>query len=299
MKVIIVGLGVQGKKRMKVAGKDVVATVDPFVKQASHKSIYDVAINSYDAVLLCVPDEIKINLIIYFLKNNKHILVEKPLLSKNKQDLNKIKSLVKKNKKICYTAYNHRFEPHIINMKKMIKSKKLGKLYSCRMFYGNSTAKLVKSNWRDKGKGIINDLAPHLIDICHYFFGKNSCNFKLITSAKFENNSPDHALLISEKSKPKIHLETSYIMWKNDFTCDLIGSRGSAHINRLCKWGDSIFTYRKRKIPSGKPKDIKKSLFIKDPTWKLEYEYFKNLIKKEKKTDFSKDIWIQEQIKGI
>ena len=49
MKVIIVGLGVQGKKRMKVAGKDVVATVDPFVKQASHKSIYDVAINSYDA----------------------------------------------------------------------------------------------------------------------------------------------------------------------------------------------------------------------------------------------------------
>ena len=36
MKVIIVGLGVQGKKRMKVAGKDVVATVDPFVKQASH-----------------------------------------------------------------------------------------------------------------------------------------------------------------------------------------------------------------------------------------------------------------------
>ena len=40
-------------------------------------------------------------------------------------------------------AYNHRFEPHFMRLK-LIDANKLGKIYSCRMFYGNGTARLVK-----------------------------------------------------------------------------------------------------------------------------------------------------------
>ena len=43
---------------------------------------------------------------------------------------------------------------------------------------------------------------------------------------RFENKSPDHALLISEKSTPKIHLEMSYHMYRNDFVCELLASKG-------------------------------------------------------------------------
>ena len=184
------------------------------IKKNDFKTIYDVPLEKYDSVFVCLPDREKFKVVKYCIENKKHVLLEKPFILSDTKLFFKLQNEARKKKVVCYTAYNHRFEPHIINMKKMIKSKKLGKLYSCRMFYGNGTAKLVKSNWRDKGKGIINDLAPHLIDICHYFFGKNSFNFKLITSAKFENNSPDHALIISKKGKPKIHLEISYIMWK-------------------------------------------------------------------------------------
>jgi len=280
MKVIIVGLGVQGKKRMKVAGKDVVATVDPFVKQASHKSIYDVAINSYDAALLCVPDEIKINLIIYFLKNNKHILVEKPLLSKNKRDLNKIKSLVKKNKKICYTAYNHRFEPHIQNIKKLLNKKAIGKIYFINIFYGNGTAKLVKnSSWRDKKSGVLKDLGSHIIDIIFFIFKKKIKSFKTVAIKKFENKSPDYFNL-EYNNKIRINLEGTLLSWKNKFHLDIFGKKGSIHMNNLCKWGPSSLEIHKRIFPSGIPVVKKNILKQKDPTWSLEYNFFKKICKK-------------------
>ena len=38
MKVIIVGLGVQGEKRLKIAKKDVVATVDPYKENSNYKN---------------------------------------------------------------------------------------------------------------------------------------------------------------------------------------------------------------------------------------------------------------------
>ena len=49
MKVVIVGVGVQGKKRQAIAGRDVVATVDPIESNAEYRSIDQVPLDSYDA----------------------------------------------------------------------------------------------------------------------------------------------------------------------------------------------------------------------------------------------------------
>ena len=39
----------------------------------------DVPLDDYDAVLACIPDEPKIEMLDYLLGNGKHVLVEKPL----------------------------------------------------------------------------------------------------------------------------------------------------------------------------------------------------------------------------
>jgi len=296
MKIIIVGMGIQGNKRKKYLGRDFIYSVDKN-KDSDFNSIYEVPLQDYDAAFICLPENEKFKVMKYFIENKKHILVEKPVFLRDNKSFLMLQKIARKNKVVCYTAYNHRFEPHFVRMKKTINSKKLGKIYSCRIFYGNGTAKLVKKNWRDSGKGVSTDLLPHLLDICRFWFGKNLKEFKLISSSKFENKAADHALFISEKSKIKVNLEISYVMWKNTFTCDLLASNGSAHINNLCKWGKSTFIFRKRKFPSGKPKEEFKNFSKKDPTWILEYKHFKNLIKNKIKTDFSKDIWIQQQMR--
>jgi len=246
--------------------------------------------------LVCTGDSEKIKIIEYLIKNKKHVLVEKPLISNSTKDIEKIISLTNENKVACYTAYNHRFEPHFINMKKLIKSKKLGKIYNIRMFYGNGTAKLVKqSPWRDNYTGVLADLGSHLLDTLDFWIDdiKNH-EFKVTKYLKKENKSFDHVIInnFNEENNVSIQLEMSLLCWKNTFTCDVFGEKGSAHINSLCKWGPSEFIHRQRIIPSGIPNEIKKIIINKDPTWNLEYIHFLNSCIQKKSHTLKKDIWI-------
>ena len=208
MKVVVVGLGTQGKKRIKfLTPKELIAKVDPFNKNADYKFLFDVPLKDYDTVFLCIQDDLKEQMINYCVKNNKNILVEKPLILKNLDNLNKINKIL------------------------------------------------------NKKSGVFRDLSPHLIDLCYFWFGyKNVKNFSLVTSLSHENNSPDHVVINSNFNRFYIQLEMTLCMWKNHFSCDLIGEKGSAHISSLCKWGPSTLTIRKRKIPSGVPKEKKYTL---------------------------------------
>ena len=89
-------MGVQGLKRKSFCKQDFVGFVDPINKDANWRDIKEVPIDIYDAVLACVPDKPKENLIKFCIKFNKHILVEKPLFI----DTKNIKLLIKKT--LCY-----------------------------------------------------------------------------------------------------------------------------------------------------------------------------------------------------
>ena len=146
----------------------------------------------------------------------------------------------------------------------------LGKIYYCHLFYGNGTARLVRNQkWRDKGLGIIQDLGPHLMDTISFWFNKK-LNFKLFIKNKFENNSFDHAVLFSRKKNFYVNLEMSMCMWKNTLRCDIIGSKGSVHLESLCKWGPSMLRIVKRKFLQISKIEIND---MKDHI-SLEHEYF-------------------------
>lgn len=298
MNVVVVGLGVQGYKRRKHAGSDCVATVDPLNMEANYRDLRDVDPDTYDAVLACVPDEPKIDLLRYCLENKKHVLIEKPLWAIDDQQIIELEKLAITNKVVCYTAYNHRFEPHFIKMRDLIASGDLGQIYSCRMFYGNGTARLVRdSNWRDQGDGVLPDLGSHLLDTCRFWFGNDLDSFSLASYHRFENRAPDHVLVQSENSLPRINLEMTLCMWRNHFTCDILAEKGTAHIESLCKWGPSTFTHRKRVLPSGRPSEYSETLVQEDPTWEAEYIHFKQLISNSTPTDLSTDYWLQKNLR--
>ena len=48
MKVLVVGLGVQGRKRSEILGENFVASVDPQVIGATYLNITDAPIDSFD-----------------------------------------------------------------------------------------------------------------------------------------------------------------------------------------------------------------------------------------------------------
>ena len=134
-----------------------------------------------------------------------------------------------------------------------------------------------KSNWRDKGKGVVTDIGSHLIDMSMFWFGDRIGKVRKFQINKLENRSPDHCMFQIKINRIIVDLEATLCMWKNSFQCDLIGSKGSIHLNSLTKWSKSHLIIRKRKFPSGYPKE--KRLLLK-----------KVIQLGEKKLNFSKSL---------
>ena len=305
MRSIVVGLGIQGKKRGAIAGANLVTTVDPINPAAKFKSVRDVPLDSYDAAFVCTPDQVKFEILSYLLSNGKHLLVEKPLLTKDNAEILKLSELSKANRATCYTAYNHRFEPHIVNMKKLIDTGALGQVYLARFFYGNGTARDVKlSQWRDEGMGVLPDLGSHLLDMALFLFGRPAAGFEPWSFNRFENRAYDHVMFATQESKPgqkpepKLEMEATLLSWRNSFSLDVYAEKASAHISCLCKWGPSTLTVRRRVLPSGKPDQDHHTLECADPTWALEYEHFKKLCETGT-SNLDNDLWINRTLNSL
>jgi scyllo-inositol 2-dehydrogenase (NADP+) len=298
MRVIVVGLGVQGQKRGAIAGADLVATVDPVHPDAQFRRVEDVPTSSYEAALVCTPDSVKIELLRYLLGEGKHVLVEKPLLTGQPEELHELAVLARRRHATCYTAYNHRFEPHFVRMKEVIDSGVLGEIYCVRMFYGNGTARLVRESvWRDQGAGVLPDLGSHLLDTALFWFGTPRAPFRVSAAERFENRAFDH-VCFGSNGRPALQMEVTLLSWRNHFYADVLAEKGSAHIQSLCKWGPSSFTLRDRKQPSGRPDEQVTTLSQGDPTWALEYRYFTELCARGE-GNLANDVWIDGVLSGL
>ena len=195
-RIVVIGLGTQGKKRKVSSGKEFVFGIDPFHSEANYRSIFEVPINLYDAAFVCTPESEKIPIIKYLIENDKHVLCEKPLITSSIDELKSLEESASKKRIVLYTAYNHRFEPAMVESAKIVDSGKLGKIYKIRIFYGNGTARLVKeSAWRDNGMGVVSDIGSHLIDLIDFLLPNARIKYKALRAIAFENRAYDHALM--------------------------------------------------------------------------------------------------------
>lgn len=297
MRTVVVGLGIQGRKRIKFAGPDVVGTVDPVVPEARYQQIEQVPLDAYDAALVCTPDQAKFKLLSYLLHHRKHVLVEKPLLG-SARELEALQQLSRASGAVCYTAYNHRFEPHIVNLKRLLDTGALGKLYLAKFFYGNGTARDVRNSaWRDQGLGVLPDLGSHVLDMALFLFGRGTRTFTPWSVNCFENRAPDH-VVFGASGEPQCEVELTLLSWRNSFFVDVWGELGSAHIQCLCKWGPSKFMVRRRVLPSGRPTEEEQVIESPDPTWEAEYAHFCELCSTGG-SNLENDLWIQAALDAL
>ena len=282
-KIVIIGFGIQGRKRKNFFKKFIVSIVDPIVKESEFKRIEEVPLDIYDTAFVCVPDNKKEKIVKYLVINKKNIFVEKPLFPIKNNLLKKLHKLSVQNKKVFYVSYNHRFEPNLIDAKKNISYQRLGEIYYINFCYGNGTViDILNTKWKNNGFGVIVDLGSHILDLLHFFEINFSLHeLELLLFKKFEAHTNDH-VIFKINSNPVITVELSSVSWRNNFTLNCIGSKGSFHSYSLCKWGPSKSIYRKRVFPSGRPTEITKKYNMYDPTWLREWDYFKSLFKKKK-----------------
>ena len=296
MRYLIVGYGNIGHKRKDALGKKCIATADPIPKaEADFKNYKDVPIDIFDTAVLTVPQQFKLEMVKYFLSKGKHVLVEKPLIITQTQG-KKLKYLSSSNKVIWTTSYNHQFEPNIMKLSDYLKRGVIGKLYYARLIYSFGNIKERIGTWRETEFGVLEEIAPHLIDFVNNNFNYDGSDYQLISARKIESNIYDHWIFSTKDGK--ILIEISSIIWKNIFSMDIYGEKGSLHMNGLCKWKGSELTLRKRVYPAGIPKE--KKWFVKGPdlTWVKDFNYFERVIKTTT-TTYENDLQISDALLNL
>ena len=273
--IAVIGLGVQGTKRLAIAGEGI--RVDPVAEGADYADIRAVPLDTYEAAYVCTPDAPKAEIVRYLVEHGKHALIEKPF-TLDSAGYRRLEELRARTGVTVYVAYNHRFEPHIASIKALLDEGALGEIYTVSLSYGNGTAALVRrSPWRDSGMGVIADLGSHLLDMVDLWWGLDGRSVDFIDARRYENAAWDHATF-RITGNPTVYAETTLLSWRNDFTCRIRGSAGSAEISSLCKWGPASLTVRGRVLPSGRPDERTTTLVQADPTWEIEHRHFQNLI---------------------
>src|SRR3990172_3869655 len=118
MRYLLVGYGNIGAKRKAILGGRCVGTVDPFNPAADYRSPDGCQLERYDAAILAVPNQAKLELLEYFLSRGKHVLVEKPLILPDQEIGERLARLAAEHNAIWYTSFNFRFEPNVFSFKR-------------------------------------------------------------------------------------------------------------------------------------------------------------------------------------
>lgn len=296
MKYIIIGYGNIGKKRHKVLNEKCVAIVDPFQETADYSDYNEVPIDNFDAAILAVPNAVKINILEYLLKNRKYVLIEKPLLFRDSQIALKLYSIAKTNNAIWYTSYNHRFEPMVMKLKEFLENEAIGQLYFAKFIYGNGTVQNIIGTWRDIDYGVLDDLGCHLLDLAAFLFPEHSREYLINGAHNFEANSLDYCSFSTADGT--LQFLCSTLMWKNTFSIEVFGSKGSLHLDGLHKWGESQLICRERVLPSGIPKETTLTSSGEDGSWNKDIDYFEEMVSLGK-SSYENDWYISQSINSL
>lgn len=141
------------------------------------KDMLDDCAKDIDLFDNCGPNNVHMEPTIYAMKSGKHVLCEKPIArtaEEAKQMVEVAKSTGVKN----MVAFNYRFVPAIRQIRNLIDSGALGKIYHWRAVYLQewilphyNTPMIWRLDKSIAGSGALGDLGAHIIDLAHYLVG--------------------------------------------------------------------------------------------------------------------------------
>lgn len=142
-------------------------------KAKHYFSAEEMIINS-DAqlVIITAPNDVHFSLAKLALENNKHVVIEKPFVTRV-EDGETLIALAKEKRLVLSVYHNRRWDGDFMTVKKLISENKLGNIKHFESHFDRFRPKVLQ-RWREQsrdGGGILFDLAPHLIDQTLQLFG--------------------------------------------------------------------------------------------------------------------------------
>ncbi len=155
-----------------------------------------------DAVIIATRNSLHAPLTIESLENGKHVFVEKPLATNNKELDDIIKAHKKNQKQIIQVGFNRRYASMTKQIKRFFKDRK-GPMI---VFYRVNAEHLPADHWiydEKEGKSRFITELCHFVDFCKYIVGSNIVESKYykIDSDGMKENEKNENVILSMKFK--------------------------------------------------------------------------------------------------
>lgn len=304
-KILVVGLGSIGKRHLKILRnfypkadirvlRHQYSNIIPKFSDGIYTKIKEALEFGPQIAVISNPLPYHMRYAIPLAKIGCNLLIEKPI-SENKKQIQQLINLRDEKKILVQVGYNLRFDKGIRYLKKLVSSKKFGKIFSIRCEAGNflpnwrlnsDYTKEVSAN-KNLGGGVLLELS-HELDYLQWLFG-NIINIsaKLRHHSKLKIDVEDTAYInldISQKNKKSLisaSLNLDFVRHDSTRTCTIICEKGTV------RW-DGIKCIVE-KITQGERnwETLYRYNQNKDDTYKLEWEAFLTSMKKKNMTEVS------------
>ncbi|MBX2077935.1 Gfo/Idh/MocA family oxidoreductase [Campylobacter peloridis] len=232
------------------------------------------------------------------LLSGKHVFCEKPP-ARTSKELQEVIKIEHKTKMILKYGFNHRYHYSIMEAKKIIDSKTMGKLLWMKGTYGKAGSIDYHKNWRNyknkSGGGILIDQGIHMLDLMRYLSGEEFEKINsFVTNAYWDIEVEDNAFAIMKTYSNTIAmLHSSATHWKHKFLLEMYFEEGYINLDGILSgtrsYAPETLIVGRREFEDitfamGKPKESV-TWFENDDSWEIEIREFFDAIKNKRKIE--------------
>ncbi len=233
-----------------------------------------------DAVAVATHNGMLAEIAIAALEAGKHVLVEKPM-GRNLAEALKMAEAAKTAQKLLKIGFNHRYHPAIARAYQLYQEGIIGDLINLRTRYGHGGRPGYEKEWRGNpelaGGGELTDQGVHVADLIHWFAGLPTEAFAYLQTAVWPIYPlEDNGFGLFKFANGAIaSLHTSWTQWKNLFSFEVYGTKGSLTVEGLGKsYGVERLMIAVRKPEGGVP-ELSETVFDgPDLSWQREWQDF-------------------------
>jgi len=304
LKFAIVGFGKMGQIRYKtlsaMEGCEVVCICEPddriLIPEGleNTKNVDDVfKRDDVDAVIVATPNNYIKDYVVKGLNSGKHVFSEKPP-GRNILEINEMIKAEESNPKCkLMFGFNHRHHESMLHAKKLIDSKKYGRILWMRGRYGKSVDEAFFNNWRSKkelaGGGIFLDQGIHMLDLFLMFCGDFQEVKSFVSNCYWNLNIEDNVFAMFRNDQGQVaSLHSTMTQWRHIFSLEIFLEQGYITINGLKtstnSYGDEAMTiaHNRTKPPEASWTEEENINFHTDYSWEKELTVFLESIRGNK-----------------
>jgi predicted dehydrogenase len=210
----------------------------------------------------------------------KHVLLEKPM-GRNVDEAHVIAAAAQTADRCVKVGFNHRYHPAIARAHEELVAGTIGTPINARARYGHGGRPGYEREWRGDarlaGGGELTDQGVHIADLLHWFLGVPSEVYAVTQTAVWPLGAlEDNGFAIVRYGGGQIAaMHTSWTQWKNLFSLEIFGERGSLVIEGLGgSYGEETLTIAHRAMQGGAPRMERLAFPGPDQSWTLEWDDF-------------------------